>query len=128
MEHLKRHITALDILVIIISTVAVCTAIFAHSLNTAFSLPDSFSVDVNGEKHTYSLSKDNTIDISSCGVRLTLEVRDSKLSVISSDCPDGICCASGEISRAGQSIVCLPAKVAVTIIPEVSGDADWIFG
>ena len=45
----------------------------------------------------------------------------------SSDCPNQDCVHSGAISRAGQSIVCLPARVAVTLEGAAS-DYDLIAG
>ena len=47
--------------------------------------------------------------------------------VASSDCPNQDCVHSGAISRAGQSIVCLPARVAVTLEGAAS-DYDLIAG
>ena len=37
------------------------------------------------------------------------------MSVTQSDCPGQDCVHSGAVSRAGQSIVCLPARVIVRL-------------
>ncbi|MCI8496886.1 MAG: NusG domain II-containing protein [Clostridiales bacterium] len=37
------------------------------------------------------------------------------------DCPDQLCVRTGKLTRAGQSAVCLPARVSVTL--EGGGDA-----
>ena len=42
--------------------------------------------------------------------------------VVSSDCPTQDCVHTGQISRAGQSIVCLPAHIVVTL---AGTDADY---
>ena len=47
----------------------------------------------------------NTIEISGGSVRMT-----------DADCPDRICVKTGSISRSGQSIVCAPHKIVVTIV------------
>ena len=61
------------------------------------------------------------------GYTLTVEAADGAVYVVSSDCPNQDCVHSGAISRAGQSIVCLPARVAVTLDGSAS-DYDLIAG
>ena len=49
--------------------------------------------------------------------------------VSDSDCPGQDCVHTGRISRAGQSIVCLPAQVAVQLVGAATPDApDVIVG
>lgn len=52
-----------------------------------------------------------------------ITVRDGRVAITSSDCPGEDCVASGWISRAGRSVVCLPNGVEV----RVAGDADVDF-
>ena len=47
------------------------------------------------------------------GYALTLEAKDGQVQVLDSDCPGKDCVHSGAISRAGQSIVCLPARIVI---------------
>ncbi len=54
------------------------------------------------------------------GYTLTVTVENGAVRVAHSDCPNQDCVRSGAISRAGQSIVCLPARISVTL----SGTAD----
>ncbi len=61
------------------------------------------------------------------GYTLTVAAADGAVYVVSSDCPNQDCVHSGAISRAGQSIVCLPARVAVTLEGAAS-DYDLIAG
>ena len=49
------------------------------------------------------------------GYTLTVSAEDGEVFVSQSDCPGQDCVHTGPISRAGQSIVCLPARVAVTL-------------
>ena len=54
-----------------------------------------------------------------------LIIRDGKVTVTDASCPDGICVSHGAISRPGQSIVCLPNRVVVTVTggaPAVDGE------
>ena len=39
------------------------------------------------------------------------------------DCPDGTCVKTGRISRVGESIICLPNKLALTVRGTQSDDA-----
>lgn len=45
----------------------------------------------------------------------TLVIKDGKADMIFADCPDQICVKQAPISKAGESIICLPNKVVVTI-------------
>ena len=45
----------------------------------------------------------------------TVRIKDGKAEVISADCPDKICVNHRAISKSGESIICLPNKVVVSI-------------
>ena len=65
---------------------------------------------------TYPLGVDRTEDILTEGGGLNrLIIRDGKAYIASASCPDGICAAHKPIHRDGESIVCLPNKVVVTV-------------
>ena len=49
----------------------------------------------------------------------TLIIHDGVCQVTEADCPDRLCVRQGSISRRGESIVCLPHRLIVTI----EGDA-----
>ena len=61
------------------------------------------------------------------GYTLTVTVENGAVRVSESDCPNQDCVHSGAISRAGQSVVCLPARVAVTL-EGAAADYDLIAG
>ncbi|MBO7149162.1 MAG: NusG domain II-containing protein [Clostridia bacterium] len=72
----------------------------------------------------YSLSEDITEDIHTVNGGLNrLVIKDGKAFVDSASCPDGICVAHPPVFRNGESIVCLPNKVVVTVISENDGDS-----
>ena len=52
------------------------------------------------------------------------------ICVVESDCPTQDCVHTGEISRAGQSIVCLPARIIIQLVGgSASSDApDLVIG
>ena len=78
---------------------------------------------------TYPLSVDREVEIKTGenGEELNLLViKDGKATVTAATCPDGICAAHRPISREGESIVCLPHKVVVTVIGGSGEEPDVI--
>ena len=51
-----------------------------------------------------------------------LVIKDGKAKMIEADCPDGICVNHKSINRSGESIICLPHKVVVTVVNEKAQD------
>lgn len=54
----------------------------------------------------------------------TAKVSDGRVQMLSSPCKDKICIKQGQISESGQSIVCVPNEVSITI--ETKGEVDEI--
>lgn len=80
-------------------------------------------VMIDGSKYgSYSLSEDQRIDIN--GTNL-LVIEQGSARIDEADCPDQICVKHTRISRDGESIICLPNKLVVTIEhgeePEIDG-------
>lgn len=67
---------------------------------------------------TVSLNKNDDYVIKSNGVTLTVCVLDGKIYVSQSSCRDSICRNTPPISKVGQSIVCAPAGVIISIVGE----------
>lgn len=65
------------------------------------------------------LSEDGTYEVS--GVYVA--VKDGTARVTKADCPDQLCVRMGTISRAGESIVCLPNQVSVVLTGDDALDA-----
>lgn len=88
---------------------------------------DTVKVTVDGELYgVYSLSSDCSVDIvtgESSDHLNRLVISGGKASMETADCPDGICVAHRPIFRDGESIVCLPNRVVVTVIIEDDTDA-----
>lgn len=61
------------------------------------------------------------------GCTLTVECSDGAVTVTQSDCPGQDCVHSGAISRAGQSIVCLPARIVIELVG-TGADYDLVTG
>ena len=77
---------------------------------------DAVVVTLDGEEiGRYSLSVDRVVDISDGNSLNRLVIKDGKAYVEYADCPDGICVNHRPISRDGESIVCLPNRVVITV-------------
>ncbi|MEE0741274.1 MAG: NusG domain II-containing protein [Emergencia sp.] len=85
------------------------------------SLTDSDSgknavITVDGKLYgTYSVSKDQTIEISQNGHTNKITIKDGAVQMSYSDCHNQVCVDDGKITRTNQSIVCLPNRVMVEI-------------
>ena len=51
-----------------------------------------------------------------------LVIRDGEAYMETATCPDGICVAHNPVYREGESIVCLPNRVVVTVTADRGGD------
>ena len=56
----------------------------------------------------------------------TVTVKDGKVFVSAADCPDEICVSHRSINNVGESIVCLPHKLVITIEGDVSSEVDIV--
>ena len=72
----------------------------------------------------YTLSENREITISSQGVSLTVVIENGAVYVRESNCPDGICRTGGRISKSGETILCAPAGVRLSV---KGGDSDVDF-
>ena len=62
------------------------------------------------------------------GYTLTVEIADGAVNVVDSDCPGHDCQHTPPISRAGESIVCLPAQIVITLEGASSDAPDVVVG
>lgn len=82
------------------------------------------SVTVDGEIFgTYSLAEDQTVDIDGTN-RLVIENGTAEMEW--ADCPDQICVNHRAVSRNGESIICLPNQVVVTVVSSEESDVDAV--
>lgn len=73
------------------------------------------------------LDKELVVPLDDGTYHLTVRVSDGSVSVSDSDCPGQDCVRTGPISRAGQSIVCLPAQVVIAL-ESAASDVDVVLG
>lgn len=58
------------------------------------------------------------------GASNTVRIRGGRVSVCAASCPDGLCVRHRAVSRAGESIICLPNRVVVTVDGAADVDAE----
>jgi len=63
---------------------------------------------------SFPLFKDGSYSIN--GGTNTIEIQDGRVRIVDADCPDRLCVRQGWIDGTGQSIVCLPNRVIVTVV------------
>lgn len=66
---------------------------------------------------TLPLDKDTEYNVEIDGkVTNTVQIKGGEVSVSYADCPDQICANHAPVSLAGESIICLPNKVVVSVV------------
>lgn len=73
------------------------------------------------------LDKELVIPLDDGTYHLTVRISGDAAYIADSDCPGQDCVHTGAITRAGQSIVCLPAQVVVSLV-STSSDVDAVLG
>lgn len=116
------------LVVLIIALLAVAAALW-------FYLPRSQSgqltvvISVAGEEtRRVPLSDFTETTVTGGSYTLRVSTRDGGVAVTDSDCPTQDCVHTGVITRAGQSIVCLPAQVVVHLEGTAPDAPDVIVG
>lgn len=57
-----------------------------------------------------------------------VEIKDGWAKVIDADCPDGLCAQQKRVHKTGETIVCLPHKMVVTIGAGEENTVDAVVG
>ena len=118
--HLRNDIVLMIVLLVAVGAGALYLFVFRGS-------GDMVKVTVDGELYgVYALSQNRTEDIRTGddGSRLNrLIIRDGRAYVETATCPDGICAAHRPVFRNGESIVCLPHRVVITVFTEQGTDS-----
>lgn len=110
---------------IVIGVVAVIVAVmlfFLYGVNT--SSGDYVQIQIDGEcVETLSLDENTTREISTDDDGLNVLVIENGSAVVTdANCPDGICANHRAIRKTGESIICLPHKVVITIVNDKTAE------
>lgn len=86
-------------------------------------------ITVDGEVFdSLPLNKDDTRLVETKWGYNKVEVKDGFVSVTEADCRDSICVNHKDISKTGETIVCLPHKMVVEVQGGEKNDADMVVG
>ena len=85
-------------------------------------------VQVDGKKMaSYPLDRDRDVMIRVPGGGYNhLMIRDGSCYLSDADCPDRLCVKQGKISKDGQSIICLPHRLVITVHRGEKSDVDTV--
>ncbi len=85
------------------------------------------SIEVNGKLlYRLSLNEDRTVEVHGPIGITRVEVKQGKIRITDSPCPNKLCIRQGWIKRG--AIICLPNRVVVTIGGDDTGEVDAISG
>lgn len=117
----KKEIIAVLILVVIALVSFFCVKFFAEGQGKYVK------VYINDKlNETFNLSEDQEYFIETKKGYNLLVIKNNKARVVDADCPNKICVDKGAISKSGESIICLPHEVVVTIDSDKEKELDAV--
>ncbi len=115
MKNQEKIIKIGDIIVIAL-LLALSLVIFLSSLPSKNREMAEAVISVDGQEYArYPLSTDREIKIEQNGHVNIIEIKNGAVRVKTADCPDKTCVNQGFIKKGGEVIVCLPAKLTITL-------------
>ena len=109
---------------ILIAAVLLVAGAVALSLHFFGERGDCVRVEVDGKAYTVlALTQDTSLEIKTERGTNFLVIKDGRAYVSEADCPDKICVRHSPISEKGETIICVPHRVVITITGESKADA-----
>ena len=120
----KKEIIAVLVLVLVAVVSFVCIRLFAEGKGRSVKV----YVDSKLSK-TFDLGSDREYFIETNYGYNLLIIKNNRVRILDADCPNKICVDKGYISKNGESIICLPHHVVVTVESDeektVDAVANW---
>ena len=117
---------ALVALIVLVMAVGCAFAVWSGDSGSGGELEAVVRMDADGTDTEIRMRLDglNRVErtVTSNGYTLQIVLTETEAWVEASDCPTQDCVHTGRISRNGQSIVCLPARVIVQLVGGDGGD------
>lgn len=112
---------------LILAGSVILVAVLVFLLYAAFQQKGKdIRITVDGEEYgIYSLKEEQTIQINDTNV---LEIKDGYGDMIDAKCPDKLCVHQRAINQSGESIICLPFKISVSVMGEEHAPYDAVAG
>lgn len=111
---------------IIIAVVAVIVAVLLFFLYGVNGNGDIVQIEVDGQVvEELPLNVDTQREIlTDDGGKNVLIIENGSAVMTEANCPDGICVNHKPIDKSGESIICLPHKVVVSVVSAHSNDSE----
>lgn len=114
----KRDLYLISVIILL---AAVCRiAVMFMQKENGDMLRISVDQEIYGE---YDLKENQKISIGETNI---CEIKDGCVRMLKGDCPDQVCVHSTEISKNGQTIICMPNKVVLEIISDTKDAHDLL--
>ncbi len=116
-----------DIILTLVILVIACIGIVSYYM--FYKKPGSYiEITVDGKVYkTLPLNEDTTFTIKTKDNHENiLEIKNGYANMTDADCPDELCVHQEKIHSQGETIVCLPHKVVITVISEEKSTIDGI--
>ena len=114
----KKNFILIGVIVAVIAT-----AIAVLSLTKKDG--DYVVVKVDGnEVARYSLSQDGEYSLN--GGTNVLRIEDGKAYLVSANCPDHLCVKWGKVDQSGETIICLPNRLTVTVYSAEESEVELV--
>ena len=112
----------------LLGAVIVAALIIMFAMRATKDKAERFVIRVDGELFgEYPADSDADITIEGFDGGLNrLIIKDGKADIVEADCPDKLCVHQSAISLKGESLVCLPHRVIVTVEGGKEGSLDAI--
>ena len=125
---MKQHYLEKGDKVVILIVVIVAAALAIWLAGKQGQTPDCVQIELAGELYgSYSLSQNQEILVESEYGKNKIVIENGQVSMQEADGPDRYCVAHHAISKAGETIVCLPHKLVVEIkASKMQNDIDTI--
>lgn len=76
----------------------------------------SIIIKIDGNiQNTLPLKQDTTYVIQTGKYSNTLQIKDGSASIIKANCPDKLCVHQHKISKKGETLICLPHKLVISV-------------
>lgn len=113
--NVKKNKKIIGIIVLVL-VVAAC-AVWIWIQQTA-PQGNMVQVRISGEvERTVDINKDCSFEVNGKNdIVLKVVIRGGRVCVEHSDCPDKVCVNKGQIYKAGDTIICLPAETVIEIV------------
>ena len=106
--HMIKPFEAVIIMLVLLGSIAA-----AVILNRSGSGPRTAVICCGDVRHELSLDKDGLFRFD--GIDADFEVKNGKIRMTEVSCPDKLCEKTGYIGSSGQSIICVPNKITVSV-------------